>query len=154
MLSSHEARACDVQRLRVCRAVPVPTTRHTSGSPTGRGRRNEQDETPQTLFFRAATGKAFTIVFAGLAFTTTTLPNISLLPAFVAGFRRVLIMQTPGTIPFPVFFTSLLARDARLSSTLEHWDFFSSVEAAIASQRAPLVRALAPAFIAFIAFPC
>merc|ERR1740123_1568196 len=108
-------------------------------------------ETPQTLFLRAATGMAFTIVLAGLAFTTTSLPNISLLPAFVAGFRRVLIMHTPGTITFPVFFTSLLARDARLSSTLEHWDFFSSVEAAIASQRAPLVRAFAPAFIAFIA---
>merc|ERR1740120_103569 len=45
-----------------------------------------------------------------------------------------------------------LARAARLSSTFEHSDFFSSVEAAIASQRAPLVRALAPAFIAFMAF--
>merc|ERR1711948_226696 len=75
-----------------------------------------------------------------------------LLPAFVAGFRRVLIMQTPGMITFPVFFTSLLARAARLSSTFEHSDFFSSVEAAIASQRAPLLRALAPAFIAFMAF--
>ena len=38
--------------------------------------------TVQTLAFRAATGKAFTIFFAGLAFTMTTLPKTSLLPAF------------------------------------------------------------------------
>jgi len=31
----------------------------------------------QTTFLSAATGKAFTTVFAGFAFTTTTLPNIS-----------------------------------------------------------------------------
>merc|ERR1719277_1407546 len=112
----------------------------------------EPHGTPQTLFLRAATGKAFTIVLAGLAFTTTTLPNISLLPALVAGFRRVLIMQTPGMTTFPVFFTSLPAMAAKLSSTFEHWDFFSSVEVAIASQRPPLLRALAPAFIAFMPF--
>merc|ERR1712072_1618208 len=49
--------------------------------------------TVQTLAFRAATGKAFTTFFAGLAFTMTTLPKTSLLPAFVAGFIRVLILQ-------------------------------------------------------------
>eukprot|EP00445_Apocalathium_hangoei_P044129 CAMPEP_0203980338 /NCGR_PEP_ID=MMETSP0360-20130528/1371_1 /ASSEMBLY_ACC=CAM_ASM_000342 /TAXON_ID=268821 /ORGANISM="Scrippsiella Hangoei, Strain SHTV-5" /LENGTH=38 /DNA_ID= /DNA_START= /DNA_END= /DNA_ORIENTATION= len=37
-------------------------------------------------------GKALTMVLAGLALTTQTLPNISRLPAFVAGFRRVLTM--------------------------------------------------------------
>merc|ERR1712004_87765 len=101
---------------------------HASGPPTQRDRSKgdqEQPEpsgtlqtlTPQTLFLRAATGKAFTMVFAGLAFTTTTLPNISLFPAFVAGFTRVLTMQTPGMTTFPVFFTSLVTIAARLSST-------------------------------------
>merc|ERR1711920_903742 len=46
---------------------------------------------PQMLFFKAATQYALTIVLAGLALTITTLPNISHLPAFVAGFKRVLI---------------------------------------------------------------
>merc|ERR1719222_1643357 len=58
--------------------------------------------TVQTLAFRAATGKAFTTFFAGLAFTMTTLPKTSLLPAFVAGFIRVLILHKPGRVKMPL----------------------------------------------------
>merc|ERR1712228_735801 len=63
----------------------------------------------QTDFLSAATAKALTIVLAGLALTITILPKISLLPAFVAGFRRVLIMHKPGIVHLPTFFTSFVA---------------------------------------------
>merc|ERR1711948_190624 len=52
----------------------------------------------QTLSLRAFTGYAFTIFRAGLAFTITILPKTSRLPAFVAGFVRVLILHKPGTV--------------------------------------------------------
>merc|ERR1711979_19012 len=70
----------------------------------------------QMLFFSAATAKAFTTFLAGFAFTTTTLPNISLLPAFVAGFVFNFSIAKPGTVNFPVDFTSLVATAARLAS--------------------------------------
>merc|ERR1719336_3397338 len=76
------------------------------------------------LFFNAATQKALTIFVAGLAFTMTTLPKTSLLPAFVAGFMRVLIMAKPGMVNLPEFFTSLVATSAKPSST-----FFTSLVA-------------------------
>merc|ERR1712227_108106 len=69
---------------------------------------------PQTLFFKAATGYAFTIVRAGFAFTITNLPKTSLSPALVAGFLRVLTMQKPGKVNLPVDLTSLEAISARL----------------------------------------
>merc|ERR1712137_1022011 len=78
----------------------------------------------QIFCLRAATGKAFTMVFAGFAFTTTVLPNISRLPALVAGFTRVLIMQRPGTVTFPAFFTSFVATAAKLPKTFMHSLFF------------------------------
>merc|ERR1712190_479443 len=59
------------------------------------------------LSFKAFTGKAFTTLRAGLAFTTHILPKISRLPAFVAGFVRVLILHRPGRVNTPVFDTSL-----------------------------------------------
>merc|ERR1712032_948713 len=62
----------------------------------------------QMLCFKAATGKAFTIFRAGFAFTTTTFPKTSLLPALVAGFMRVLILQSPGRVNTPLLFTSLV----------------------------------------------
>merc|ERR1719456_1326702 len=68
----------------------------------------------QMLFFKAATGYAFTIVRAGLAFTITTLPKTSLSPALVAGLTRVLTMQKPGKVNLPVALTSLDAIPARL----------------------------------------
>merc|ERR1719504_354874 len=92
------------------------------------------------------------MVLAGLAFTTTTLPNISRLPAFVAGFTRVLIMHNPGMVALPALFTCLVATAAKLSMTATTSLFFNSVSLAMASARPPLDNALPDAFIAFIAF--
>merc|ERR1719204_2812409 len=91
------------------------------------------------------------MVLAGLALTITIFPKISLLPALVAGFRRVLIMHKPGIVHFPLFFTSLDATLARVSKTLVTCVFFSSVPSARACASAPLLIGLPP-FIAFIAF--
>merc|ERR1712066_692953 len=75
---------------------------------------------PHTLFFRAETGKAFTTFLAGFAFTITTFPKTSLFPALVAGFMRVLILQTPGIVNTPVLFTSFVAISARLFRICPH----------------------------------
>ena len=50
----------------------------------------------------------------GVAFTLTTFPKTSLFPALVAGFMRVLILQTPGMVNTPVLFISCVAISARL----------------------------------------
>merc|ERR1719158_2314087 len=84
----------------------------------------------QMLFFSAATQKPLTIFVAGLALTVTTLPKTSLLPAFVAGFMRVLIMTKPGMVNLPDFFTSLVATVVKLSSTFLTSDPFNSVAVA------------------------
>merc|ERR1712066_190894 len=101
------------------------------------------------LFFKAATQEALTTVFAGFAFTIITLPKTSLLPALVAGFTRVLIMQRPGMVNLP-FFTSLVATSANDSSIFLATAGFTSVAAASAAARAPFDMA-APAFAAFMA---
>merc|ERR1740116_273966 len=101
---------------------------------------------PQTSFFRAATGKALTIVRAGLAFTIVILPKTSRLPALVAGFTRVLIRQRPGMLKTPAFLISLVAISARLSRTPTTVFFLSSQAVAMASARPPLDMALAVAF--------
>merc|ERR1712213_151811 len=80
----------------------------------------------QKAFFSAETGNALTTVLAGLALTMTTFPKTSLLPAFVAGFKRVLIMHSPGSTNLPAFFTSFA-----------HTAFFSSVLSESAWARAP-----------------
>merc|ERR1712054_88098 len=72
----------------------------------GRTQRTFRGATPQMAFFNAAAGKAFTIFLAGFALTTTTFPKTSLFPAFVAGFMRVLILHSPGTVKMPLLFTS------------------------------------------------
>merc|ERR1712024_395992 len=99
---------------------------------------------PQNCFFRAAAGNAFTTVLAGLAFTMTTLPKTSLLPALVASLRRVLIMNNPGTTNLPAPFTCAVAPSASFSTTLLQSDFFISHPVAKASARPPLVMGLAP----------
>merc|ERR1719464_2159069 len=104
----------------------------------------------QMLALRAATGNALTMVFAGLALTMVILPKISLLPALVAGFTRVLMRHRPGRVKTPAFFTSAVASAAISARTLAATDFFSSHLAATASAMAPLVMALPPAFIAFM----
>ena len=101
------------------------------------------------LFFNAETGKAFTTVLAGRAFTITSLTKAIFLPAFLAGFTRILIMHTPGMTNLPALFTSLLAMTAQLSMSFEHAVFFISNSVARASAMAPLVMAFA-VFIAFI----
>merc|ERR1711972_186866 len=82
--------------------------------------------TAQMLSLRAFTGYAFTIFRAGLAFTITTLPKTSRLPAFVAGFVRVLILHRPGTVKIPLLDTSLEAISAKLPISFAHTDFFNS----------------------------
>merc|ERR1719420_2534108 len=104
----------------------------------------------QMLFFRAAAGKAFTIFRAGFAFTITTLPKTSLLPAFVAGFVRVFSLHKPGREKMPVLPTSFVAISARLSMNFEHTDFLSSHEVASASAIAPFVIGLPAVFIVFM----
>merc|ERR1719420_2595804 len=104
----------------------------------------------QMLFFRAAAGKAFTIFRAGFAFTITTLPKTSLLPAFVAGFVRTFNLHNPGMENNPVFPTSVVAISAKLSMTFAHTDFLSSHDVASASAIAPFVMGLPAAFMVFI----
>merc|ERR1719265_3124859 len=107
----------------------------------------------QMDFLSADTGNAFTTVFAGLAATTTSLPNINLFPALVAGFFLVLIMTKPGTTNLPTVFTCFAAISARASTILEQSDFFTSDAAARASAMPPLESALPAALVlAFIAF--
>merc|ERR1719263_872634 len=104
----------------------------------------------QNCFFSADTGKAFTIVFAGFAFTLVSLPNIILTPAFVAGFVRVLMRQMPGMVKTPVFFTSLVAMATKLLITSEQALCFKPCSVAIAFIKAPFVIAFLPAFIDFM----
>merc|ERR1719492_179601 len=101
----------------------------------------------QMLCFKAATGKAFTMVLAGFAFTICILPKISRFPALVVGLVRVLILQRPGTVKRPAFFTSAVAIFARLSRSFVHCDLFNSFPVANASASAPLVMALVVAFM-------
>merc|ERR1719277_1255840 len=120
---------------------------------SARHERDEQDkpERPHKLSLMVLAGNAFTTFFAGFAFTITTLPKISLLPAFVAGFVLVLRRSTPGRAKTPVFFTSAVAIAARLSSTFEHWVFFSSQAVASCSAMALFPMAFfATAFMPFI----
>merc|ERR550537_1992863 len=76
-----------------------------------------------------------------------------LLPAFVAGFTRVLMRQRPGIMKIRFFFTSPVAMVTRLSMMPAHCLAFNpcSLPSARAADKAPFVIALAP-FIAFMAF--
>merc|ERR1719414_1095129 len=107
----------------------------------------------QIPFFKAATQYAFTMVFAGFAFTIMTLPKTSLFPALVAGLRRVLTMTRPGMVNLPAFLASLAPKAARASMTDVTCFFFSSHWSASAWATAPLLIALAAAFIALGAMP-
>merc|ERR1719479_728215 len=103
----------------------------------------------QIWAFNAATAKALTTVLAGFAFTIVSLPNITFLVALVAGFFLVLIMQRPGRVNLPTFFTSAVPTSANDIRSLVTTAFFSSQPVASASARAPLLMAFAAAFIAF-----
>merc|ERR1719401_2943429 len=105
---------------------------------------------PQTLFFKAATGKALTMVRAGLAFTNCILPKISFWQALVAGFTRVLIRQRPGKVKTPVDLTSLAAVSARLAMILPATFCLISNSVARLAAMAPLVMGLPAVFMAFM----
>merc|ERR1719230_1846721 len=55
-------------------------------------------------------------------------------------------------VNLPAFFTSVVARLAKLSSSCEHCVFFNPLEVAKASAMAPLVRALAETAFFFMTF--
>merc|ERR1719486_1276684 len=99
----------------------------------------------QICCLSAATGKALTMVLAGFAFTLISWPKAILLPALVAGFLRVLIRQRPGIVKMPDFFTSAVARVAKLSRSSEHAFVFISCCSARALTMLPFVMALPPA---------
>merc|ERR1719473_948780 len=111
---------------------------------------NSNQNDLQIAALSAATGKAFTTFLAGFALTTITLPNTSRLPALVAGFMRVLILQRPATVKMPLLLTCLVPRSANAFNTPAACDFLSSHFFASSSAIAPCAIALAPAFIAFI----
>merc|ERR1719199_1068296 len=82
-------------------------------------------------------------------------PNITLVPALVAGFTRVLILQRPGIVKMPFFFTSVVARVAKLPRSPDTAFVLSSCCSESCLMRLPFVMALpafAEAFIAFIVF--
>merc|ERR1712232_897124 len=106
-----------------------PAPRHSHGRQTGH-QASAISAIPQRLSLIALAGNAFTILRAGLAFTTQILPKISRLPALVAGFVLVLSLQRPGNAKTPVLTTSLVANSAKLSMTPEHTDFFNSHDSA------------------------
>merc|ERR1719321_1268231 len=91
------------------------------------------------------------MVLAAFAFTFTSLPKTLRMPAFVAGFTRVLMRQRPGTVKMPFFFTSVAAMATKLSSTSRQTFCLSSCSAARAAVKAPFVITLL-LFLAFIAF--
>merc|ERR1712018_1118815 len=95
---------------------------HPCGQSTGERPRQAQIR-DQMAFSMAATGKAL---------TTTTFPNISRLPALVAGFTRVFSIATPGIVSLPFFLTSFAATSARAVRTFVQSDLFNSVESEIA----------------------
>jgi len=82
----------------------------------------------QNSLLIAATGNALTTVFAGFAFTTISLPNITFLVAFVAGFFLVFTMQRPGNVNLPSPFSSCVAMPPREPMTFEHSLFFRPVQ--------------------------
>merc|ERR1719421_2345552 len=113
-------------------------------------KKNRISWSSQICFLSAATGKAFTTVFAGFALTLVSLPNITFTHAFVAGLVLVLMRQMPGSVKTPFFFTSFVPTDTRLFKTLEHAFVFKPCSVAMAFKRAPLVMAFEPPF--FVAF--
>merc|ERR1719220_846673 len=117
---------------------PTLAPRRVHGERARRLLKAQHTDPNQMLAFKAATGKAFTTVLAGFAFTICILPNISRFPALVAGLTLVLILHKPGTVNTPAFFTSAVATAARVSRSFEHCDFFTSVAVANASASAPL----------------
>merc|ERR1719297_304687 len=87
---------------------------------------------------------AFTTLDAGFAFTMTTLPKTSFLPAFVAGLFLSFSMHRPGMVNLPALFTSLVATAARLSNSCLQTDPLISVPSIMAFTMPDLDRVAAP----------
>merc|ERR1711924_144410 len=98
----------------------------------------------QTAFLSLALANAFTTVFAGFAATFTSLPNITRVPAFVAGFLRVLIMQRPGRVNFPTDLTSVAPKSERAPNTFVTSRRFKLNEDAIPSAMPDFDKARTP----------
>merc|ERR1711976_194635 len=98
-----------------------------------------RSRSPANASFRALAAKAFTTVLAGFALTSTTFPNISLLPALVAAFLRVLIIAKPGMTNLPDFFTSVVPTLASVAKAVAATVLLISQASAMAVVRAPLV---------------
>merc|ERR1719411_1464118 len=121
--------------------------------PTGKLMRQALQDANQIARLSAAAGNALTTVLAGFALTTTSWPDIIFFPAFVAGFRLVLILARPGMVNTPDFLTSVAPTSANLPKSFETTAFFKSELVASESARAPLLMAFGAAFIAaFILF--
>merc|ERR1712146_71968 len=108
------------------------------------GVRVSADSGPQNWnsSLRVLAGNALTTVLAGFALTSTSLPNISFLPAFVAGFLRVLIITRPGTTNLPFFLVSSVPMLAKVDRAVLATLLFPSQASAIAASRALLVMAV------------
>merc|ERR1719396_89203 len=116
---------------------------HALVQPARRASAAQRKKAFQNSFLSPFAGKALTTVLAGLAFSKTVLPNISLLPALVAGFLRVLIMTRPGITNFPFFFVSSVPMLASVEMTCAATPFLSSHPSAMAAASAPFVMTLA-----------
>merc|ERR1719453_237907 len=152
-LFSNNGSNLNKQRFQRSTGVDIPTPR--AGSLPARQTTITRIDQLQMLFLSAEMQKAFTIFLAGAAFTLMVLPKASLVPAFLAGLILVLIMQRPGIVNLPAFFTSAVARLAKLSRRSRHCFLFSPLLRAKASPIPPLERDLADTaffFMAFIAF--
>merc|ERR1719453_679910 len=148
-LFSNNGSNLNKQRFQRSTGADIPTPR--AGSLHARQTTMTRNDALQMLFLRAETQKAFTIFLAGAAFTLMVLPKAILSPAFLAGFILVLIMQRPGMVNLPAFFTSAVARLAKLSRSCEHSFFFRPLLLAKASAMPPYERVTALAFITFMA---
>merc|ERR1719488_150889 len=108
---------------------------------------------PYTAFLIFALAYALMIVLAGFAATLTSLPNITRVPAFVAGFFRVFMMHRPGIANLPTAFTSFAPKSASAPITLVTSRRFNLNEDAMPSAIPDLdIARTPPAFIDFIAF--
>merc|ERR1719453_657665 len=131
-LFSNNGSNLNKKRFQRSTGVDIPTPR--AGSLPARQTTNTRIDQLQILFLSAEMQKAFTIFLAGAAFTLMVLPKASLVPAF---------------------FTSAVARLAKLSRRSKHCFLFSPLLRAKASPIPPLERDLADTaffFMAFIAF--
>merc|ERR1719238_730821 len=107
----------------------------------------------QKLSFKAFTGKIFTTLRAGLAFTVIILPKAIRLPALVAFLCLSTTRQMPGRTTFPLLFTAAVTTASMASTTFFTSRFTTPLEASKAAKVSDLVITLLdPPFMDFIDF--